>query len=73
MLMHEQLSRLPTRGAPGSVALDELATRAAALDAAATMSGAYTGALVVNFRPSHMPDSLALMHEHVLSRVNECT
>jgi hypothetical protein len=73
MLMHERLSRPPTRGTQRAVTLDELCARAAALDEAAARSGAYTGAMVVNFRPSHMPDSLALMHEHVLCRVKECT
>ena len=70
--MHERLSRPLSRDAR-VVTSDELAARAAALDEAASKSGAYTGALLVNFRPSHLPDSLALMHEHVLSRVKECT
>ena len=73
MLMHERLSRPPARGALHAATLDELCARAASLDDAASRSGAYAGALAVNFRPSHMPDSLALMHEHVLCRVKECT
>lgn len=73
MLMHERLSRPPARGSRHTASLDELCARAASLDDAASRSGAYAGALAVNFRPSHMPDSLALMHEHVLCRVKECT
>ena len=72
MLMHERLSRPPSRDVPRAATSDELVARAAALDEAASNSGAYTGALLVSFKPSHMPDSLALMHEHVLSRVKEC-
>ena len=72
MLMHERLLRSPDRAAPRAAAPSELITRATALDDAASRSGAYDGSLLVNFRPSHMPDSLALMHEHVLCRVKEC-
>lgn len=73
VLMHERLSRPPSRDASRAASFDELIARATALDDAASNSGAYAGALRVSFRPSHMPDSLALMHEHVLSRVKECT
>ena len=73
MLMHERFSRPPIQDAPRAAATpDELIARAIALDEAANNSGAFAGALLVSFRPSHMPDSLALMHEHVLSRVKEC-
>ena len=73
MLMHERFSRPPSQDAPRAAATpDELIARAIALDEAANNSGAFAGALLVSFRPSHMPDSLALMHEHVLGRVKEC-
>ena len=71
MLLHERLSR-PACATQRAETLDELTSKAAALDEAAEKSGAYGGALLVNFRPSVMQDSLALMHEHVLCRVKEC-
>jgi hypothetical protein len=46
--------------------------RVAALDAAVLASGAYAGAMPVQFDPAALSDALGLMHEHVLSRVKEC-
>ena len=72
MLLRERLSQPATCGLQRAETIDELALRFAALDEAAAKSGAYEGALLVNFKPSLMQDSLALMHEHVLCRVKEC-
>jgi hypothetical protein len=46
--------------------------RVSSLDAAVLASGAYVGALSVQFNPAAMCDALGLVHEHVLCRVKEC-
>ena len=42
----------------------------AAVDSAMLASGAFAGALQVQFTPAS--DVLAMLHEHVLARVSEC-